>query len=178
MAVGGTVAGEKAQQPAPVQLYGLAGRQIVGGQNEGLLSLRPAGGRPGEQVHHPAGDVSDVRRPCLQVGVLQGGKGGGEALAGGLHRILRRNALGAEGLPHRAHIVLVLQHHLVDLKNSGIPLPHRFQGPGIQLLQLLLGGALSRLKAGELLLRRQVRQAAGPGLLLVVHPYGPNGDSL
>ena len=69
--------------------------------------------------------------------------------------------LGADDASHRVQKVLVLQHHLVDLKDGGVVLPHLPYGALIERPQLGLGPGAGLLKPLQLL---SVLGKAGDGL--------------
>ena len=177
VAVGRAIPGDEAQQLGLVQLHGLAGGQVVGHQDNGVVAQQVGLGAAGENIHHPLRNVLHVGGTGLHIGVVHGGKGGGEILAGDGGGILSGGALGLDDVLDGLQIILVLQHHLVDFKDGGVFLTHLVQRLLIQGAQLLLGLLAGGPKARPL----PGRGAAGfdgGGLLLAEHAQGTNGDAV
>ena len=129
MAVAGAVAGDKAQQLAFVKLDCLAGGEIIRNQNGGLIVLHSGVTLAGKDIDYPPGNVFDIGCPSLHIGILHGGKGSGKVLAGSLGGVFSSGSLGVDDTLDGIQIVLVLQHHPVDLKNGGVVLAHFLQSP-------------------------------------------------
>ena len=165
MTVAGAAPGGDGQDFALVQLDGLGGGQVVGGQNDRNIRVNAPFGHAGEEVHQPAGHVPHVGRPGLHVGVVHSGQHGGELLPGLLGGVLG-------GVPrfqlflHGAGEILVLQKHGVGFKQCGGIVAGLDSGLLRHALQLLHGLGSGGLQPSPL--RRRV-----PGHLLLHRSTDP-----
>ena len=178
MAVGGAVPGDEAQQLALIQLHRLAGGEVVSHQDGGLVVLHGGVPRAGEDVYHPARDVLHVGGPGPHILVVHSGEGGGEILAGGLGGVLGGGPLGVDDALDGLQIVVVVQHHLMDLKDGGVVLAHLVQSLVVEAAQLLLGLLLGGLEALPLLLGGEAGGLAGLDLRLLIDAQRTNGNAV
>ena len=174
--VGGlrTLLRQKSQNFFLIQLYRLAGGQVLRCQHHRIL--RQSGGpfAAGENIYQPPGDILHIRGPGLHVGVLHLREHLGKLQGGLLHRPLGVFPL-LDTVPDGVQVVLILQHHLVDLKYLGALLTGLHQRLLIELLQLARcsfqgGGELDQLLGR--VLRRTVGNRGRPFLKNV---YGSGG---
>ena len=176
VAVFGSPAGNQPQQPGPVQGHRLAGGQASGGQNGGRALLGKRLPFAGEDIRYPAGNILYVGGPRAHIAVLHGGEKGGEALPRRYGGIGGADALGFQKIPCRLQIVIVLQQHLMDLKNGRAVPARPVQSLTVKFRQLSPGLAAGRRKAGPLLLRRKGGGPAELRLLPPADPQGTDGD--
>ena len=151
--VGGAPGRDEAQHLAPVQPGGLAGRQVVGGDDAGHVAPQRLILLAGEQADHPPGHVQHVGRPLLHIVVVHLGEHIGELGGGLVHRVLRVDVLVPNDPGDGVPVVQVLQHHLVNLEQEGFLLPQLGLGVHIELGQLDHGLAPGLVEPGNLGLR-------------------------
>ena len=148
--VAGAALGHEAQDLGLVQLQGLGGGQVVGGQDHGDLGIDAALDDAHQIVENAGGHVLDVGGAGAHIGVVHGGEHGGELLAGLLDRVLHVAALGLQRVHHALHKVLVLHEHGVGLKEDGSLVAGLLAALLGQIVQLLDGLLLGLGQAGLL----------------------------
>ena len=83
------------------------------------------------------GDVPHVSRTSLHIGIVHGGEHLGEVVRRHGYRILGIDFLGVDDVLNALVVVLILQHHHVNLKDLGVGFAHLFQCLFIDCLKLL-----------------------------------------
>ena len=144
----GAALGDEAEDLGLVQLHGLAGGKIVGGEDDGHLGVDAALHHAQKDPDNTAGDVLDVGGSCLHVAVVHGGEHLGKL---GAH-------VGDDGLGIAAFfldpglngflVVQVLAHHLVGLEQERSLVAGFLSGLLGQLAELIDGLGLGGLEAG------------------------------
>ena len=178
VAVAGAVAGNKAQQFALIKLDGFAGGKIVSHQNSGLIILNASIALTSKDIDHPPGNVFDIRCPGLHIGIFHSGKCGGKVLAGSFGGIFGSDTLRVDHALDGIQIVLVLQHHLVNLEDGGVVLAHFLQSFLIQPRQLLLGFGTSGFKPLPLLVGRDAGGLVGLHIFFFVNAQRADGNAV
>ena len=178
MAVERPPAGDKAQQFALVHPHGLAGSQIICNQNDRLL-LRQAAVPPStEGICHLAGYILHIHGPRLHIGIVHGGKCRREIFSSFHNSVFCGSPPGFDNISDRLQIVLIVQHHLVDLKD-GRSLPARLvQRFFIEPLQLAADCLPGGLKAVPLLRGSKSGSPADVNLCFFVDTQRTYGNTL
>ena len=156
----GTAGGDKAQDLGLVELYGLAGSQIVSGEDHGHIGVDAALYDAGEYADDAGGNVLHVSGAGLHVAVVHGGEHRGK-----LRGHIGDHSLGVlvgvlDQLLNGLFIVQVLRHELVGLKEHGGLVAGLLAGLLRQNAELLDGLGLGCLEAPT---RRRCRQSHSGG---------------
>lgn len=104
---------------------------------EGSSVRHGALGAAAEDGQDSLGDILYVRSSLLHVRVVHGREHHGKVVAGGGHRVLRVDLLGLNHIVDGIQVIQIIQHHLMDLKDSGAGLSHFLDRLGVESFQLL-----------------------------------------
>ena len=154
MAVARTAGGDKAQNLGLVQLYGLRRSQIVRCQNNRNIGINAACDNTAQDADDTGGDVLDVRRTRLHIGVIHGCEHLCKLLRNLRNRIFRVDALAFDHIIDAVDVIQIIQHHLMRLKQRSAFLADLSNCLVIQFGKLLHRSLARVLKA--LLLRFRV----------------------
>ena len=117
MGVGGSKAGYKSLYPALIHLYRLAWRKILSDHN--LLILLTVKLLLFFKKHRDQalGNIPHICGPCLHIVIIHLLKHDGKIVRCNSHCILCIDLLGPDHIFDRLLIILILQHHLMYVKN-------------------------------------------------------------
>ena len=173
----GAALGDEAEDLGLVELDGLAGGEVVGGENDGDLGVDAALHDAEQDADDAAGDVLDVGGAGLHVGVVHRSEHLRELGAGVGHNGLGVAALfldpGLDGLL----VVEVLAHHLVGLEQEGGLVAGLGSGLLGELAELVDGLGLGGLEAGPFGLAVGDLKTADGALDALVEVKGTRGDA-
>ena len=133
-----------------IKLYGFAGCQVIRCQNVTATAAFPAAACITQAAKHLVGNILDVGSACTHIIIFHRRKNFCKISCDSLHRIFRINLLCADNAFNRLYIIKVLQHHLVNFKNSGIILAYICNSLFIKLCQLIYSTLTRCLKACNL----------------------------
>ena len=158
---------DKGQNPALIHLHGLTRRQIIRNDN-GWLHAVPVKLLFAAQVPDQAiGDILHICGSCLHVLIIHARKHLGKIVAGHCHGILGVHLLVLNHGLNGFLIVIVLEHHLMDLKNSRIDLADLLQGFLIKPAELLKRKFLCGFQAFQFFLRLRDMRSLDETVLLL-----------
>ena len=149
MAVGGALAGDHAQQEGLVELDGLRGSQVLCDQDGGLCALHAAGVVAHQEIEDSGLDIDEVGASGLHVGIVHLREHLRIVVKCGLGRVLRASLLLGDDLAGGVLQILVLEHHLMCLEDSGALFARVLQGLLVQdalLVDGLLEGVFKALQ--------------------------------
>ena len=164
MGVGRAALGHERENLVFVELDRLARREVVRRDDHRPGRVDPRALHAAEHVHQPLGHVLDVRRAPLHIGVVHRGKHLREVIRRHADGVFRVHPLGGDDVGDRIAVVKVLEHHLVDLEDHRVGLPHLDERLLVERLELFDGLCLRVLEPGDLRLR--VVDAASVDVLL------------
>ena len=125
--VGRTVCRHKCQHLVLIQRNGFAGGEVVR-TNDVLFAGIFLHSNASRQIGNDAvGNVPHVSRTSLHIGIVHGGEHLGEVVRRNGNRILSIDFLGINDVLNALVVVVIFQHHHVDLKDLSIGFTHFFQ---------------------------------------------------
>ena len=158
---------DKGQNLALIHLHGLTRRQIIRNDN-GWLHAVPVKLLLAAQIPDQAiGDILHIRGSCLHVLIIHACKHLGEIIAGHSHSILCVHLLVLNHGLNGFLIVIVLEHHLMNLKNSRIHLADLLQSFLIKPAELLERKFLCGFQAFQFFLRLRDMRSLDETVLLL-----------
>ena len=119
-----------------IKLHSFAGSQVVCCQNITAAAAFPAAAAITQASQHLVGNILDVGSTCTHIIIFHRRKNFCKVGCRCLYRIFGINLLCADNALYGLNIIKVLQHHLMDFKNSGIILAYIYNSLFIKLCQL------------------------------------------
>ena len=119
-----------------IKLYGFAGCQVIRCQNIAAAAAFPATACITQATKHFVGNILDISSTCTHIIIFHRRKNLSKVGCRCLYRIFCINLLRADNTFNGLNIIKVLQHHLVDFKNSGIIFAYIHNSLFIKLRQL------------------------------------------
>ena len=126
-----------------IKMHDLFRRQIIRRQNYLIICGSIHWRHAAEDLFHPPGNIRHIRSPAPHIFIIHVAEDRGKLLSRLFHGCFRIQPVPDAGF-HTFRIFVVLQHHLMNFKNSRIFFAYGFQGPGMQRLQLS-GSLVTRL---------------------------------
>ena len=127
MRVGRTVCRHKCQYLVLIQRNSFAGGEVVR-TDDVLFAGIFLHSNVSRQIGNDAvGNVPHVSRTSLHIGIVHGGEHLGEVVRRNGNRILSIDFLGINDVLNALVVVVIFQHHHVDLKDLSIGFTHFFQ---------------------------------------------------
>ena len=126
----------KGQHLVLLQLYGLGGCQILSQDDHRLIRMETLTGAAGQHADDTLRDVLHIRGTAPHILILHSGEHLGEVVAGHCHGILCIDLLGFDDVPGGIQVVVILQHHLMNLEDGRICLANLLYRLVIELAQL------------------------------------------
>ena len=126
----------KRQHLILVQRNRFAGSKVIGTDDALFVGILLHSNVSRQIGNDAVGDVPNIGSPCLHIGIVHSGEHLGKVVCGNGNRILGVDFLGVNDVLNTLVVVIVLQHHHVDLKDLGIGLAHFFQCLFIDRLEL------------------------------------------
>ena len=136
-----------------VKLYRLAWREVVRRDNDRLIRCHRTHLRVRQQADHPFGDIAHVSRTLLHVGIVHRGKHLREVVGRGADGIFSIDLLGLDDVLNRFTIILIVEHHLMDVKDHGVGLADLHHRLFIEFLELADCFRFCRFEPADLSLR-------------------------
>ena len=128
MGIGGTMDRDKCQDLALIHLNRLAWTQVIRNDDGRLHGAEIHILLPGQVTYQAVGNILDIRRPGLHVIIIHIGEHFREVITDHCYGIFCVDLLRADHAADRIPVIVVLQHHLMNLENSGACFAHLNHG--------------------------------------------------
>ena len=126
-----------------VKMHDFFCRQIIRRQNHLIIGGSIHWRSAAEDLFYPPGNIRHIRSPAPHIFIIHVAEYRGKLLGRLFHSRFRIQSV-FDTVFHAFRVFIVLQHHLMNFKDSRVFFAHDFQRPGIQCLQLS-GSTVTRL---------------------------------